>query len=367
LLVIGATIYVWPRSGPIDDPVGDGFCFVPLPAAWQSALTAGTVHSDDGADVDVVATSSDGRSIFVQSAGRSGHEVDWLHDGERTTVLSLPAVGSRIVEATFDGRWLALEVFDTHWTPASSTPGGFYAWDSQTRGPARPLQLPAYSGRWVAGPGRIFFGTATVDTPVDLEMLDLVSGQISTIGHGLPSDPAPYGSLLVWPVAEGPFPISRPLTMAAADIATGNPAEVPDELKGLLHRDTSFVGDGQTLVAVAGEDVDQNDLTHDGQYTTFAWHAGVGTRITVGDWRLADDDFQVGGPWVGYRTESGLYIFDLRSHSYAQISSQPGGFMLSPDALVLKSESVADGRSTTIGSTLIRPSQLLPLPGCPTA
>lgn len=351
------------ERGPVDPPADPHtFCEVALPASWQAALASGPIAHEPGESMTVLAVSADGRSLFVDSTGDGAREVAWLHDGQRTTLLRLPDPAQPIDWAMFDGRWLVIRLGPAD--GGSTAPdSGVYAWDSTTMFAAQlvksittSVESPVVSG------GRIFYDIIGVDTPGVLEMVDLATGHGSPIASDVVFGPFRYGSLVLWE-ATHPTPYAGGSAhLAAALITTGQPTDLPAELAGPITRNSWFVGDADTLVATTGDDFSANPAPP--RNPMYAWQPGTPrvtiTNMAIDSWEPGS--MQVAGDFVGWTTGGARYLADLRSGSYARISSTPGDFQLSAGALVLTSGTAP----ALLESSLIRPAELPPLPTCAT-
>jgi hypothetical protein len=167
--------------------------------------------------------------------------------------------------------------------------------------------------------------------------------------------PVRFGSLILWTQFHSDGTVfGGSSSLAALSSETGKPADLPSYLRGTLHYEVFYAGDADTLVVTSGE-----RLAHDPgptHFWTVAWPASGRDPVTVTDRVVGSRQglfLGVAGPWVAWNEPGGRYVADLRSHSFTQIDTSPDGFQIGADAL-------------TIDSTLIRPSQLPPLPGCGT-
>jgi len=73
---------------------------------------------------------------------------------------------------------------------------------------------------------------------------------------------------------------------------------------------------------------------------------------------------QVGGPLVTWDNGATQFVADLRGGSYAQLTPEFGSTKLFADALVVTYAPTGKSTHPILDSTLIRPSQLPPLPAC---
>jgi hypothetical protein len=345
-------------TAPITKPtdlrlVSGPYCEVSLPDSWKTALTAGAIPHAADESLYAKAVSSDGSSVFAESTQGNVRELVWLHSGTRTVVTQLPDITHEVFGAAFDGRWLAFTVWDE---PTLYSPWTIYGWDSQAGGVPRQLGRAEFAGEPypIVYNGRAYWTRSVADKSSEVHMTDLASGQDRVIDTGWDGYPFRYGSLVVW--------IQRAdagMQLKAADLGTGQPAALPAELQEPLSQGDFANGDEATYVSTTYV------ATMDSSGTLQVRRAGSTKAVTVVK-AAAGEDLQwpkVGGSWVTWDTGKAQFIADLRTGSYAQLTPQYGGTVLSGNGLVVMYAPA--GTSTVVDSTLVDLSKLPDLPACP--
>lgn len=332
------------------------FCRVDLPAAWRSALAAGHLAHGPAEAAVPQAVAPDGRSVFVDSYVDGVRAVVWLRDGgqHRQTVMRLANDVQQVIGADFDGRWLVFSVSDE---PILDSPWTLYAWDSATGGPVRRLGRATVPGPFaypVAVSGKAFWTTAVDDHRSLLHLADLATGVQQVVRDGVPGYPFHYGDLVVWPEMA---PGTDPITLRAADPATGQPVPLPRELDVPLARPAFENGDAGAFV---WSDQDLKRLR--------VWRRGETGPVTILDRAPIGTYLQwprVAGDIVSWDDGTAMFAADLRSGAYVQLTPQNGLTLLSAGALLVTYAPTGPKSShAVLDSTLVPLRDLPPLPGC---
>ena len=335
--------------------VATEFCRVDLPGTWRTALAAGHLGHKPGEAAVPQAVAPDGRSVFVDSYVDGVRALVWLRPGgQRTTVMRLPDDVHQVTGADFDGRWLAFSVSDEPILDSSWT---MYAWDSANGGPARRLGRATVPGPYaypVVVSGRAFWAQAVNDHESQLHMADLAAGTQQVIRDGVPGYPFHYGALVVWPEMA---PGTDPITLQAADPATGHLVPLPRELSAPLARPAFENGDAGSFV---WSDRDLKRLQ--------VWRSGAPAPVTILEQAPPGSYLQwprLSGTIVTWDNGSAMFVADLRSGSYAQLTEEAGRTLVNGDGLLV-SYPPTGARSMHMvqESTLVRLGDLPPLPGC---
>jgi hypothetical protein len=268
-------------------------------------------------------------------------------------VVALPDVEQQIFAAAFDGRWLVFSVWDH---PDLQTSWTMYAWDSTAAAPPRALGRAEAEGVFpypLVDNGRAFWTLAGQAHHNEVHVTELATGQDRVLDTGWDDYPFRHGSLVVWPRRS-----DSTTTLRAASIDTGEAESLPGPMQVTLAPPVFVAGDTQTFAWVG-----------DAGASLHTWHDGAPGAATIVanvpqgqviQWP------QVAGPFVTWDNGSAQFVADLRSGSYAQITPAFGATLLSGDALVVTyAPTSSKGSLSIVDSTLIRPSQLPPLPTCP--
>jgi hypothetical protein len=333
-------------------PVPDEFCAVALPQAWQDALSRGRIPHATDESLVVRAVSDDGSSLFADSYRAGKREMVWLREGQRTTVMRLSDPVQQVFGAAFDGRWLVFSIWDE---PELNTPWTMYAWDSTASTVPRALGRATGPGVYpypAVYNGRTFWTLARQPHSSEAHVTDLASGRDRVVASGWIDYPFRFGSIVAWPELSTE---NMTVSLKAVDIATGEPATLPAELRTPLTRPLFVNGDADTYVWSA------NDGTR-----LRAWRAGAADAVTI--FAAPQGQYlqwpQVGGPLVTWDNGAAQFVADLRTGSYARLTPEFGTTKLSGDALIVTYAPTGKSANPVLDSTLIRPSQLPALPSC---
>jgi hypothetical protein len=280
----------------------------------------------------------------------------WLRDGgrQRTTVTTLPDDTHQVTGADFDGRWLTFSVSDE---PILDSPWTMYGWDSTTRGPVRTLARSTVPGPYaypVVVSGKAFWAQAVNDHESQLHMADLASGTQQVIRDGVPGYPFHYATLVAWPEMA---PGTDPITLQTADPASGRLVPLPRELNVPLSRPAFENGDADSFVW-ADHDLKRLQV----------WHRGAPTPTTILEQAPSGSYLQwphLSGNILTWDNGSAMFVADLRSGSYAQLTPEAGRTLVAGDGLLV-SYAATGARSMHMvqESALVRLHDLPPLPAC---
>ncbi|MGC9668045.1 hypothetical protein ACNTMW_16000 [Planosporangium sp. 12N6] len=329
---------------------------MPLPGAWQAAFSSHKVNKP-GERVAVMATSEDGKTIFVETETTgSQHELAMITDGgrRRTTIQSYPASDkvSQALGASFDGRYLAFTLMRSR---TSFDPWTLYVWDSVAGGQPKAIAdnsqgLPGPFNYPVSYQGKVLWAQPTPGGVVELREYDTASGQQKVIHQGHFTTPFRMGSWLVLPESDAPGVLT---TLRAVGLDTGQPVTLPPQMTAITGPATISASD-DTLVWAS---TDRQDL--------YAWNTswpkprhlltlkqGVGLNF---DWPHVIGDF------VTWTNTDAYFAGDLRTDSYTQITPQYGSTGVSGASLIVGFAPSANGPGDEI---VVYTQTLPPLPTC---
>ncbi|GAA3521674.1 hypothetical protein [Actinocatenispora rupis] len=335
---------------------GPDFCAVSLPAAWRQHLTAGRIPVRPGESLTVHAVGDDGSTAVADSRLGDTRTVLFLRGGSRQDVLRM-AGQDQLYGAGFDGRYL---VFSVSHDPADLAAWTLYAWDSTTAAPPRMLARNAVDDAGHPAPGPMLYpvisdGVAAwtagrPDGTTELHRYTLLTGDDQVVRAGHPGTPFLFGGDLVWP--ESPKPDALTALHAVA-METGTPAALPGALAAV--RGPAFIaGTGD---AAAWVDADVHSL--------WVWRPTWPRPVRA--LRVAEGRnlqwVRVAGDLVTWDDGTAQFGADLRTGSYAQLTPRYGYTVADGDALAV---GYAPASKTDDGAppTLVRVSDLPPLPGC---
>jgi hypothetical protein len=318
-------------------------CQVGLPAAWTAALAAGKLTSTPGEDQQVIASSADGASLFVQATKGGKRTLDWVRRTGRSTVMQVTdPVNDQFIEGGFDGRWVVFGVSDNPQAEGSAT---VYAWDSRTGGAPRKLSDGA------AGPVVHGGKAAWVDAYSNqVHLYDLASGRDIRLPAIRPGLAFFTDSWLVW--EDGSDHASRRLH--AVDPATAAPVTLPPTLSSTTS--LRYVnGGGQTVVWTLW-DGDAPGRTLMGWRPGWAKPRPLAVTPDPVEWP------SVSGDLASFIENTTTYVADLRSGSYTRFPPNVSYLRVVGDALVVSYATANNRIADTI--SVVKASQLPPLPKC---
>ncbi|HEY3504168.1 MAG TPA: hypothetical protein VGN37_15465 [Actinocatenispora sp.] len=336
---------------------GTDFCAVPLPAAWRQRLTAGRIAVQPGETLTVHAVGDDGTTAIADSRLGDARTVLFVRDGARREVLRM-ADRDQLYGAGFDGRYL---VFSISHDPSDLSSWTLYAWDASTGGPPRLLARNAVDGAGHPAPGPMLYpvvadGVAAwtagrPDGTTELHRYTLMTGADEVVRAGHPGTPFLFGGELVWPESARPDALT---TLHAVALDSGAPAELPAALAAI--RGPAFIAGTGTAAAWVDPDV----------HTLWVWrptwpHPVRALRVAEGrnlQW------VRVAGDLVTWDDGTAQFGADLRTGSYARLTPRYGYTVADGDALAVGYAPAAKSGGGD-PPTLVRVSDLPPLPACP--
>lgn len=335
---------------------GAGFCRVGLPAPWQAALKAGMLPHAAGESLIVRGVSPDGSRVVADSTVGGNRALELLTDQgrHRSMVATLPSATVQVFGVSFDGRWLAYTTMDV---PTLASPWTLYLWDA-THPTLPPRQLARST---IPGPypyplvlaGRVFWTQAIAVATTQLHAFDPATGTSRVLVTGVPGAPVRVGSLLGW--TQMP-PGGEAITVHVADPATGTPVPLPAGLPAQATRPFTLSGDATHAVWT-----DENltrlqvlDLAT-GTVTTVRAHTPAGVFL---QWPT------VAGHLAAWDNGQAMYVADLRTHSYTQVTPQGGSVTLSGSTLSVAYEPTGKSQNPVLDTTVVPLTALPALPSC---
>ena len=289
---------------------------------WQRAISRHIVGLSRTTPLVPLTLAHDGHSFFstVYSRRFSGvGEID-TRTGVLTRIKSFPDPNLDQAWAAFSGRWLVWNEYHgfdsfndfTTWAwdtqahtlkqigAATRGPSGLF-WDSPWRGP----DVREGIATWVQGVGPDQLG--------EVHAFDLRTDRDLVVRHGHPGGAFLLGHhILVWAEASAP---GVPTRMHAVSALTGAPVRLPRALRAARN--------------VTGLQTDGRRIAYpDGRYKSLWWSPspGVGPREVVGTRHLdhVDNSVQVGGRYVGFGIQPGVFVADTKTRRYVEITRRGG-------------------------------------------
>jgi len=219
---------------------------------------------------------------------------------------------------TFDGRWL---VWNEYHSLATSDDFTTWAWDSRTRelrqiGAAKRSPSGGFwPSPWRQPDARHGFATWTQGSGpggvAAVHVYDLAKGTDRIVREGHPEGSfLVAGGLAIWPESLRPGVLT---TMQAADVATGDAAEVPPGLRS-LRGVSALVTDGRAF-AYPNSD-----------FTSLWWSPSLAAHprrifATGNPGVHVDNSVQVSGRWVAFGVAPATYLVDTVKRRYVKLSA----------------------------------------------
>jgi hypothetical protein len=309
-----------------------------------------------------LALAHDGRSFFASVYSRSFSGVGQIdaRTGHLAKIKAFPNPKFNQAWAALDGRWLVWNEYhdfsgfndfttwawDTHARKLTSLgsatrgPNGQF-WDSPWRGP----DVRDGTATWVQGVGP--------DQLADVHSYDLRTGHDLVVREGHPAGAFLLDHhILVWSEASLP---GIPTRMHAASALTGDPVPLPRALR--------------TLRNVFGLQTDGQRIAYpDAPYKSLWWSPTPGATPyeVVGTRHLqhVDNSVQVGGRYVAFGIDPGVFVADTHLRRYAQVSTRGGLALVNSTALLVSYGPTKKVLHPLLRMALVRLHDLPPMPAC---
>jgi hypothetical protein len=277
-----------------------------------------------------------------------------------TKIKAFPDPNNDQADGAFDGRWLVW----TEWHGFDSyNDFTVWAWDSRsgqvrkigqaTRGPDgrfwtsfwRQADVREGIATWVQGSGP--------DQATQLHVYDLRTGVDRILRSGHPLSPFLLtGQLVVWP--EQPFPGAK-ARMQLAHALTGKVVTAPRALRGL--RDVfGLVTDGRRIAYP------------NGPYTSLWWARSLRQAptkiVTAKGANHIDNSVQIGGRYIGFGIQPRVFVGDVKTGRYVQISRRGGWTRIDSKSLLVLYATGSKQLDAVAPIAFVPLRELPPMPAC---
>lgn len=331
------------------------FCQVEMPSTWKSAFAQGKISTEPGQQITPMASSEDGRTVYVWSLTVKGNSVknfvQEIVDGKlRRTVAELgkveqPGTG---VEVIYDGRWL---VYPAYTSPNADGLSKLYVWDSKTGGAPRQIAENAipvvYNGKvaWV--------DTRSGDAATRvLHLYDLASATDKPVRVGDPGSPFRIGRLLVWGESPAPNQLTK---LMAVDFMSGAPAQLPPPIAGIAG-----------AASISASDTGDTVAWIDSSNRLYLWRQGWTQPVEVRgvpnndplDWVHATSTV------IAWSNTMSQYVLDLRTGAYTKVTPEGGGSNMTWGRWLVIGYPPTSKVSNDSGHTIVDSDALPELSGC---
>jgi hypothetical protein len=340
-----------PSSAP--PPAGRPFCQVSLPPQWTAALSSPPIAREPDESLNFVAASGDGNVLFAESVRGDARSLVQLTGPDYTRHTVQPIDRQQlVVYAAFTDPWLVFSVADG---PTGISTWTMYAWNATTTKAPRAI---GHSAATELAPQPIVVDAAAFwvqevgSGQRQLHKRSLSGDSDLIVDSGPVDPPMSFGGTILW-TTRG----TDKSTVHAAGATSGQPTALPPGVPSEIALPWSASGsrDGfawatnNPSALTAYRDGDPNAttilVTAPGQ-TGFVQYPKISRDL------------------VSFDNGAAQFIADLRSGSYAQVTTEWGGVLLGDDVILVQS-APAGGKDRPIWDTrLLRPSQLPHLPTC---
>lgn len=309
-----------------------------------------------------LAVARDRRSFFAEiyAARFSGVAQVNARTGAMTPIKSFPNANFDQAWGNFDGRWL---VWNEYHGFDNFNDFTTWAWDTQsrqlvqlgaaTRGPNGQFWESPWRGAdvrdgvatWVQGTGPDRLG--------EVHAYDLRHGRDLVVRRGHPGGAFLLAHhIVIWPEASAP---GVPARMHAASALTGAASAVPRALRGLTN--------------VTGLQTDGNRIAYPNALYTSLWWSPTLTatpREVVKERRFlhVDNSVQVGGRYVGFGIQPGVFVADTKTGRYVEVSTNGGFVFVNSTALLVVHGAKEKALHPILRMAFIPIRELPPIPAC---
>lgn len=343
-------------------PGRQDWCRARTDAAWHRVLARHVVPLSRRVALTPWTLAHDGRSFFatVYSPSFSGVARIDVPTGRVTRIKAFPDPTNDQADGAFGGRrlvWSEYHGFD------SFDDFTVWSWDSWTGKISRiGGAVPAPNGRLRPSPWRqpdVRGGIATwaqgvgPDGEMAVHAFDLRSGRDSVVRVGRTQGSFLLaGYVVAWP--ESPTS-GGATTLRTASALTGKPVRVPRALRGLR---------GVAWLVTDGRRVAYPNAS----FTSLWWAPSLRTtpRRIVGaeGYDHIDNSVQVGGRYVGFGIQPGVFLGDTKTRRYLRITAHSGWTRLDSRSLLVLYATGSKALDARAPIAFVPLRDLPPLPAC---